>query len=152
MSTANTVRVMSNQTPEQFTGSGAITPGHLCYLTSAGLIAVHATAGGDQTRLFAIEDSHQGSEITDAYVTATTVQAIHALPGDRLNALLLNGETAVIGSLLESGGDGTLRVKDADASVGAINYNSVVGYAREAVDMSGSDAVDPSARILITVL
>ena len=73
-------------------------------------------------------------------------------PGDEVYGLLANGETAVIGSKLESYGDGTLRVVDADASFDQIGVQSIVGIALTAVDMSGSSGVDPSGRIHVMII
>jgi len=72
-------------------------------------------------------------------------------PGAEIYALLKNGENAAIGVFLESAGDGTLQVLDADASVGLVKTNSIVGVALEAVDMSGSSGVDPSGRIKVRI-
>jgi hypothetical protein len=137
---------------KEYTANAAITPGHLCELMSTGKARVHSTAGGTAQKMFALEDSLQGNEIGDAYTAANVSQFGIFRPGDEVFALLYNGETAVIGSKLESQGDGTLRVVDADASTGDVGIQSIVGIALQAVDMSGSSGVDPSARIRIEIL
>jgi len=132
--------------------NAAITPGHLIERMSTGKVRVHATAGGTASPMFALEDSIQGNGITTAYEAADRVQVGIFNSGDEVYAHLYNGETAVIGSKLESQGDGTLRVVDADTSVGTVGVQSVIGTALEAVDMSGSSGVDPDGRILIEIL
>jgi len=132
--------------------AAGITPGHLIELTSADAVQAHATAGGTAMTCFALEDENQGKGITDAYTVANVVLAAVFKPGDEVLGLLANGETAAIGTLLESYGDGTLRVVDVDASAGEIAVQSVVGVALEVVDMSGSSGVDPSGRIRVLVI
>jgi len=129
----------------------AITPGHLVELTSADKVQKHGTAGGSAEKAFAVEDDLQGNDINDDYAVNAFVQYNIMRSGDRVYALLANGETAVIGSKLESNGDGTLRVVDADVSAGDIGVGSIVGVAMEAVDMSDSSAADPSGRIPVRI-
>jgi len=151
---ANTITIKGDPVREEYTAAAAITPGHLCEITSAGTIQAHSTAGGFAEKLFAIEDELQGKEITEAYDATTNKQVLCGIfrPGDQVYALLANGETAVIGSKLESQGDGTLRVVDTDVSVGDIAVQSIVAVALEAVDMSGSSGADPSGRITIRIV
>jgi hypothetical protein len=147
--------------------NAAITPGHLIERMSTGNMRVHAVAGGNtQGKLFADMDLLQGSELETAYAASARMFFVHAMPGDEINAILADGQTAVIGSLLESAGDGTLQVHVADTmteSIGAdssANVNSItvlgnqiVGVARAALDLSDSSGADPaSARIRIEVL
>jgi hypothetical protein len=145
------IKILGNPILKEYKADAAITPGHLCEITSTGC-KVHATAGGTAAPIFALEDSLKGGEIGTAYTTANRCQIGIFPPGSEVNAILYDGETAVVGSELESQGDGTLRVVDADASVGDIGIQSVVGIALEAVDMSGSSGEDPSARIRIEIL
>lgn len=133
--------------------AAAITPGFLCELASTGKAQKHSTAGGTAERMFAIEDENQGKGIGDDYATDNVCLLGIFRPGEEVNALLADGENAAIGSKLESNGDGYLRVVDADASVGDISIQSVVGVALVALDMSGSSGVDPaSQRIRIRVM
>lgn len=148
----NTITIKGDPLRIELVAAAAITPGHLCYINSAGKLAVHATAGGTAATIFAIEDDLQGNEIGDAYTANNQAFAGAFTTGMEVYAILANGENAAIGSYLESYGDGTLRVVDADASVGQIGIQSVVGVALEAVDMSGSSGVDPSGRIRIMVI
>lgn len=129
----------------------AITPGMLIYLKSDGTFAKHATAGGSAYPLFALENDLVGKGVDDAYAADEAVQAGWFHSGQYVVARLANGETAVIGSELESNGDGYMRVKDADTSAGTVIPGSNILVAEEAVDMSGSSAVDPSGLILCTV-
>lgn len=147
-----TISVIGEPVQQELLCDAAITPGHLCERTATGA-KVHATAGGSAAKLFALEDDLQGNEITDAYTAANQGQFGHFRPGDQVYALIADGENIAIGDWLESAGDGTLREVDADASVGDIVPNSVVAYAEEACDMSGSSGADPAtARCLITIV
>lgn len=131
---------------EEAPADAELYPGHLIELTSTGKVRKHATAGGSTERMFAIEaSSEDGGTVATAYAANEKVYHRVFQPGERALARLANGESAVIGSKLESNGDGTLRVVDADASAGDIKVNSVVGVALEAIDMSSSDAADAAA-------
>ena len=133
--------------------AAAITPGMLVEITSSGTVQAHSTAGGNQTPQFAIEDALQGKTIADAYEALEQVRVRIAQRGDEIYALLKNGETAVIGSLLESDGAGSLAVHVADGSAASNLTNQIVGYALEALDLSDSSAIDLNMyRIQIRVI
>jgi hypothetical protein len=140
---------------EEWIASAAITPGHLVeVINSAGSprVRVHATAGGNAIPMFALEDEMQGGGIDDAYTAAYPVQVWIAGRGDEVNALLLDGETVVVGDFLESAGDGTLQKHVADsAGVGTLSLQ-IVAIAMESVDMSGSSGVDPTGRIKVKIV
>lgn len=144
-----TITLMGDPVVKEYTGAAAITPGYLAEIDSNGEVQAHSTAGGSAQRRFALEDENQGKGISDDYAADTIVKCGVFKPGDEVYAKLADGETAVIGSKLESAGDGTLRVVDADASVGDIGVQSIVGEACEAVDMSGSSGEDPAGRIRV---
>lgn len=146
-----TIKLMGDPVVKEYTAAAAITPGHLVEIDSNGKVKVHSTAGGSAQRRFALEDENQGKGITDAYSSSNICKTGVFREGDEVYTFLANGENAAIGSLLESYGDGTLKVVDADASAGAIAVQSIVGEACEAVDMSGSSGVDPSGRIRIEI-
>lgn len=147
-----TISLIGPVRQREFKAAAAITPGHLVEVNAtAGKCAVHSTAGGTAIAMFALEDEAQGNTIATAYVVDNEVRCGVFGPGDEVYALLYNGENASVGSFLESQGDGTLRVVDADASFGAIAVGSIVGVALEAVDMSGSSGADPSGRIRIMI-
>lgn len=133
-----TIAVLGSPIVKEYTANAAITPGHLVELMSTGKVRAHATAGGTAQRMFALEDENQGNEIGDAYSADNVCRVGVFSPGQEVYGLLADGETAVIGSKLESEGDGTLRVVDTDASAGDIAVQSIVGIALEAVDLSAS--------------
>ena len=126
----------------------AFSPGFLVEIDSAGGFVKHNSAGATAATMFALEDENQGKDIDDAYVAATQALVGFFRPGNEVYAQLANGETAVIGTLLESNGDGYLRAVDADTSIGLVGIQSVVGIALEALDMSGSSGVDPSSQFI----
>ena len=130
----------------EFDAGGILSPGHLLERESDGDVVVHNSAGELAYRWFALEDDLQGNDIDDAYAADERVQIIAAAPGAYINALLADGETAVIGSILVSAGDGTLAVQSSEWGEWAI------AIAMEAVDMSDSTGADPSARIKVLVL
>ncbi len=148
-----TIPIIGPSIQREFKAGGAITPGHLVEVDStAGDVVVHSTAGGTAVTMFALEDEAQGKTIDQVYADNNEVRCGVFTAGQEVFALLYNGENASVGSFLESQGDGTLRVVDTDASVGAVGIQSVVGQALEAVDMSGSSGADPSGRIRIMVM
>lgn len=136
----------------EYPANAAFTPGHLIELMSTAKVRKHSTADGDVVPImFALEDELQGKDITDAFAANDRVQCWIPSRGDEVYALLANGQTVVIGDKLSSNGDGTLK-KHLVSSAGVVEYPEVVvGVALEAVDMSGSDAADPSGRIRIRV-
>lgn len=140
---------------EEFVAGGAITPGHLVKLGSDGTITVHDTPGGNTLPpMFALEDELQGNGIDTAYASGNRVQTWIPGRGDIVNALLKDGETIVIGDLLESAGDGTLQkhAADVDSSddITSIVY-PVVGQAVEAIDLSGSSGTHPTTGYRIQI-
>lgn len=149
---ANTITLKGDPARLERVAAAAITPGFLIEFTSADKLQAHSTAGGSAITMFALEDENQGNEITDAYAADDQCLAAIFGPGDEVYALLANGESAAIGNMLESNGDGYLRVVDADTSVGTIGVQSIVGVALEAVDMSGSSGADPSGRIKVVII
>jgi len=149
-----TIFVVGNGIPKEAKASGAITPGHLVEITSAAVdtVLVHATAGGSVVaRLFAVEDDLQGKDIDDAYATGTNVLYRAAEPGEEVNALIQNGQNIAKGDLLESAGDGTLRLHVPDSEAASNVGSAIVGKAQEASDMSDSSSVDPSGRCRVEV-
>lgn len=57
----------------------------------------------------------------------------------------------VIGDFLESAGTGRLRERITE-SAGATGFESIVGQALEALDLSGSSGEEPTNRILVRVI
>ncbi len=147
-----TISIDTDARDKEGLASGGITPGHLLERTStANQVKVHATAGAFAQRHFAIEDEHQGKEIGDAYVTTQRTFFKTFQPGDRVFALIANGENIAIGDKLVSNGDGTLKEADADSS-GTIFEQDIVGIALSACDMSDSSGADPSPRCIVEVV
>lgn len=135
---------------DPFRGEGkanaAITPGQLIERMSTGNLRRHATAGQNAQRMFALEDELQGNEITVDYAANNIVQYGIFSGGSEVYALLAEGETAVIGSFLESDGAGDLRVHTTDSAGAVENVEGIVAQALEAVDLSGSSGADPATR------
>ncbi len=147
----NTIKVKKySDHIEEIEAGGTITPGMLIAEGSAGTVAVHATAGGAVIPLFALEDELQGKEITDNYSSGDKVQCWFPYRGDQVYAILADGETAVIGSLLESNGDGTLRVYAAGSAGEAEAPMSIVAQATEALDLSNSAVA--TGRIVVRIV
>lgn len=150
-----TIMVIGDGLAYDMLGSGAITPGHLLYVTNStteDTVAVHASAGQDVVPVIvAVEDDLQGKEIGDAYTTANRVQCRVLRSGEQFYGLIANGQSITKGDKLESAGDGTLRKHTAD-SAGVVEYpDAIVGIAMETVDMSDSSGADPSGRCRVMV-
>ena len=146
MSHIKTIDVTGHGKKKEYMANAALSPGHLVEIMSTWKIRLHATGGDPAQRRFALENSAAGGTTETAYAAGDMVPTAVFSPGDEVMARLYNGETAVIGSHLESQGDGTLRVVDTDTSAGTVELNSIVGEALEAVDMSGSAALDPTSQ------
>ena len=141
---------------KELLAGGAITPGHLVERSStAGDVVVHSTAGGNAIAAFAVENDIAGDEITVAYANNETVQYDVFSPGDEVYALLQGAGTAVIiGSFLESAGDGTLRLHvapDLEVSGAApdLQVKPIVAIALEALDISASGTADGRIQVEI---
>ena len=91
--------------------AAAITPGMLVSRTAADQVTPHATAGGENARLFALEDENQGREIGTAYAIGELVKVWHAQPGEQVYAIADDTASGaiVVGDRLESNGNGRLR-------------------------------------------
>ena len=126
---------------EEALAGGAITPGHLIKLNSAGAVVVHSTSGGACAAAFAAEDALQGEIVTHAYASAERVTYILPGKGSVVNAMINSGADIAIGDLLMSNGDGTL--------IERTGTNTVVGVATEACDLTGSGAVDTLCAVRI---
>ena len=137
---------------EEYTSTAVeVTPGYLIEVTSAGLVQAHSVAGGNCLPMFALEDELQGRGIDVNYAVSTKIQCWIPWRGDMVYAFLNDGETAVVGSFLESAGNGKLKVHVADSS-GDILTEAIIAQAVEAVDMSGSTGEDPNGRIIVRIL
>lgn len=127
--------------------AAAIYPGMLIEITSANAVQAHDSAGQFGQKILALEDELQGNGIDDAYASGDQVQCWHMVPGEEGYAILADGETAVIGSLLESNGDGYLKVADTESAGGVTYPGSVLFVALEALDLSGSSGEESSGAL-----
>ena len=146
-----TIVVKGTGIRQEALANAGITPGHLVELMSTGKVKVHATAGGNVVKTFAVEDDMQGRPIATAYTTGELVQYNHMQPGDFVYGWLKDGQTIVIGDVLESAGDGSVQKHSPDNSAAQNLTNQIVAIAREAVDLSAS-AVVANARILMEII
>lgn len=139
--------------------NAAITPGHLVELMSTDKVRVHATAGGNCQKAFAVENDLIGADIDTAYAALARVQFEVMERGSEVNAILKNGENVAIGDFLESAGNGELQKHVADVDLnapGSANFtvytNQIVAVAIQAVNLSDSSDADPSNRIKVEIL
>lgn len=154
-STPSTITLKGDPIRKQRDAGGAITPGHLLQRDSDGDVTVHGTAGGNAAALFALENDIAGDGIDVAYADQEAVEMALFRPGDEVFAFLEDGETAVIGSFLESSGSGTLKVVDfvSDSGGGESDRShSIVAQALEAVDLSASSNLTADARIIVEIV
>ena len=138
------------QVRKELIAAAAITPGYLCERTSSNTVQKHAGAGLTAAPMFALENEVVGGNIDTAYVALDTVLLGIFPPGTEIFALVAASASAiVIGDVLESDGDGTLRIQTADAATDAAQRRSAVAVAIEAVDNSGGGS---EARIKVELL
>ena len=149
----NTIKVKKyGDHVEEIAAGGTITPGMLIAEGSAGTVTVHSSAGANALPMFALEDELQGNGVDDDYSSGDRVQCWYPYRGDQVYALLKDGETIVVGDLLESAGDGYLQKHTAD-SAGAVEYPlAVVAQATEALDLSGSSGAETTQRIIVRIV
>lgn len=102
---------------EDWAAAEAITPGMLVSRNTSNLLIKHATAGGYAPRDFAMERDEMGKDIDAPYAVGDTVKVGHFTTGHRVNAIIASGVNAAVNSLLESAGDGTLRVRTSGVAV-----------------------------------
>jgi hypothetical protein len=134
----NTIKVTKySDVIEEKVAAAAIVPGMLIELTSADKVQKHATAEGDAVPMFALEDELQGGEIVDEYDADDPVQCWFPYRGDKVYAMLADGESVSIGDKLASNGDGTLRKHDI-SSGGAEYPLGIVAIALQTKDLTGS--------------
>ena len=125
--------------------TSTILPGMLIYKLSTGKWAAHATAGGIAQAAFALEDLRGDKDIDDTYTADEQIQVAICRRGCEVNVLLADGETALIGSILVSNGDGYFKVLTADSS-GTVLEDYPLVIAQAALDMSDSSGADPSSQ------
>lgn len=98
-------------------------PGMLIQMNSDGTVSVQTTAGANVPRMFAIEDALQGYTIDDQYSQGDVVRYVIAYPGMIIRSVIPAGQVTVVGSILQSYGDGSLA--PVVASGGDVLYSSV---------------------------
>ena len=116
---------------EESPASVACLPGHLVMDDGAAGVKPHNVAGGIAEMLFAIEQGLQGiggatSPIGafDAYAIGSQVNYYVAAKGDLINCLVATGVNATEGSILQSNGDGTMKLCPIANAAGSL-YESV---------------------------
>jgi len=148
----NTIKIKNyNNVREELVAAAAITPGMLLEVTSAGKVQAHSSAGGNALPKFALEDELQGKAIDEAYAADDQVQVWTPSRGDKVYAMLADGENVAIGDFLESDGNGKLQAHS-PGSEGLEYPLGPVAIAREAVDMSDSSGADPDGRIIVEIV
>ena len=146
----NTIKVKKySDVIEEMVASAAVTPGMLLIIESTGKVKAHNQADKDAFPIFALEDELQGKGIDDAYAANDPVQCWIPYRGDIVNAILADGQKVVIGDPLTSDGYGRLKKHVTDVGASAAELVSVyplqiVGYAAEALDLSGSSGAEVS--------
>ncbi len=149
MSTENQVHLIGEYRHEEARAAGTITPGMLLTLDSDGKVIAHDTEGGLFWRGFAEIDALQGNTLEDDYTVAAEdlVMINVEYPGSECQAFLKAGENVAIGDTLISAGDGTLIEEGSESS--GVTIISRIAIAREALDLSGSGAVDKLMRVFV---
>lgn len=98
-----------------------LTPGELASINASGDVAAHAVAGGEARPVaFVLENELAGEGIDTDIAAGDQAPIGYFQPGSMVNALLDNTSgNASPGDLLESVGDGSLRVATGEAAVAA---------------------------------
>lgn len=125
--------------------AAATTPGMILERDSNDEFKPHATAEDPWGGYVACEDELQGKTISDEYSIDDIIRVAIVRRGDRVNMLLQDDENVSIGDKLVSNGDGTVRKLSGDSSAMEIPGGGLIGEADEALDLSGSSAVESSA-------
>jgi hypothetical protein len=145
----NTIKVKKYSVViEEMVASAAVTPGMLLIIESTGKVKAHDQADKDVFPIFALEDELQGKGIDDAYAANDPVQCWIPYRGDIVNAILADGENVNIGDPLTSDGYGRLKKHVTDTGASTVPWTvypeQIVGYAAEALDLSGSSGAEVS--------
>lgn len=145
----NTIKVKKySDVIEEMVASAAVTPGMLLIIENTGTVKAHNLADQDAFPIFALEDELQGKGIDDAYAANAPVQCWIPYRGDIVNAILADGEKVDIGDPLTSDGYGRLKKHVTDTGSSAVPWTvypeQIVGYAAEALDLSGSSGAEVS--------
>ena len=145
----NTIKVKKySDVIEEMVASAAITPGMLLIIESTGKVKAHNQADKDVFPIFALEDELQGKGIDDAYAANAPVQCWIPYRGDIVNAILADGQKVVVGDPLTSDGYGRLKKHVTDTGASTVPWTvypeQIVGYAAEALNLSGSSGEETS--------
>lgn len=145
----NTIKVKKySDVIEEMVASAAVTPGTLLIIESTGKVKAHNQADKDVFPIFALEDELQGKGIDDAYAANAPVQCWIPYRGDIVNAILADGQKVAIGDALTSDGYGRLKKHVTDTGASTVPWTvypeQIVGYAAEALDLSGSSGTEVS--------
>lgn len=145
----NTIKVKKySDVIEEMVASAAITPGMLLIIENTGKVKAHNQADKDAFPIFALEDELQGKGIDDAYAANDPVQCWIPYRGDIVNAILADGQKVDIGDPLTSDGYGRLKKHVTDTGASTVPWTvypeQIVGYAAEALDLSGSSGAETS--------
>ena len=155
--TERTIFLKKRPIRKEAIAGGAITPGHLIALNSAGKVVVHAVAGGIAAKAFAFENeltNYGGAGTTDHTIDtpyANNDNCYYGVcsSGAEVYALIAAGNPAIAkGAYLQSAGDGTLEAVGA-GTPGTTFPGVAVAVALEAVDNSGGAS---PARIIVEIL
>lgn len=93
---------------EEDAAAVAITPGHLVDYDAAGDLVLHATAGIQAARTFALERDELGRDIDTVYAINDQVKVGAFHVGQRVYAFTPSGQNLAKGDLLQSDGAGRL--------------------------------------------
>jgi len=118
---------------EEALAGGAITPGDLVGVNSAGKYIRNASDAAEVERIFAKENALHGDDIDTAYAADERVFLHVAGRGDVVYANLKDGEVAVIGTKLTSGADGLLIAASSTAG------DPVIAVSLDALSPSGAN-------------
>ena len=91
------------------TAAADITPGYLVELTSDDEVQHHSTPAGNAVPMFALEDGLLGNGLDTDITEGEKCMVWIPQRGDEVYAMLAAGQTIVIGDLLSSNADGTLK-------------------------------------------
>lgn len=126
----------------------AITPGALIDAGNEAAIVVHAGAGLNAEKTFALEQDYIGQGVTTNIVVGDNMQYASFDSGSEVACLIAVGAGAIVaGDYLQSAGDGTLQkfvpqLVDVGATIAVtVQPLVIVGRAREAIDNSAGSAV-----------
>ena len=126
---------------------GVIQPGDLIFLNSAGKYLRHATAGGKCGPVFAVEQEMFGKGIGTNYANLEQVEAEAVQSGAEVQVNIAAAAAAiVVGDLLSSAGDGTLKKAVAFSQLGTPTFvvtaaDNPIARAMEALDNSGGATI-----------